>query len=367
MCGVAGCDDGDVSSRHGGAVILLLVLFAVSGCAATPASVPAENVPIESAPTPTPTPTPTPQWTIAYGGGCDAMLTGDQVDTILGSGATDYAAWFQEHVEPIAPEAEPPMSPDAEGTAGGLSCTWVASPDADRADRRLTILALPQSVAEPAAAAALAEPECDWMYDTRVCRLGAARDGLWVMADLSPMGEEDAAPTDTLDAAIAAALDNAGQYPAAVPAPPTGQRWPIVACEQLGREMALEELLGADYWSGYWEGSRQREDDIYEHAGVQQFCQYGTGESAAGVGHHIVSITSQPDGAWMWGRTGATSGDVIAVEGARDAVQMVTPRDGGRAHDRVLATDGTNIIRVSVEGGELAAEVAARAIAALGD
>lgn len=306
-----------------------------------------------------PTPAP-PVWTVAFGGECDTMLSPSQRSSVLGADTVDADAQRAEYRKQFNTVAFPDKTPGPEGTAGGLSCGWT---EQGGNGRWWNVLALPAPLADPQTVAALAEPTCAWSYDTRVCRLGVTAGDLWFLATASPMGESEAAPVDTLRALIAAAAANASSAPAAVPATVTAQRWPIVACAELGERMKLAEVLGEGYWSGYWEGSRQAEDDVFEYAGVQQFCQYGTRDGSTDGTYYIVSVTSQPGGAWMWSAQDDAVGEATTVAGAQRALRILKS-DPGRGDD-VLATDGTNLIRVHVGAGQIAPDIAERAIAAL--
>lgn len=332
----------------------------VSGCAATAVSVEPD---VSTTPTVTPTASPTlepPSRVVAFGGECDTMLPPSQQSAILGADTIDADVQRAEYRKQFDTVAFPDKTPGPEGTAGGLSCGWTVE---GGNGRWWSVLALPVALAAPQTVAALAEPACAWSYDTRVCRVGVAVGGLWFLASASPMGESEAAPVDTMNALIAAAADNAAAAPKAVPAPATAQRWPVVACTELGERMKLADVLGDGYWSGYWEGSRQAEDDLFEFAGVQQFCQYGTRDVSKDGTYYIVSVTSQPGGAWMWGTDDDAVGESVTVTGAQKALRIlkVDPERG----DDVLASDGTNLIRVHVNAGQIAPDVAERAIAAL--
>ncbi|QRY42295.1 hypothetical protein JVX92_04665 [Microbacterium hominis] len=344
-------------------MIALAAVFAaamLSGCAPTSALV---EPTISTSPTATPTASPTPAppvWTVAFGGECDTMLSPSQRSSVLGVDTVDADVQRAEYRKQYGTVAFPDKTPGPEGTAGGLSCGWA---EQGGNGRWWGILALPASLADPQTVAALAEPTCAWNYDTRVCRLGVTAGGLWFLVTASPMEESEAAPADTMRALIEAAADNAPSAPAAVPATVTAQRWPIVPCAELGERMKLAEVLGEGYWSGYWEGSRQAEDDVFEYAGVQQFCQYGTRDGSTGGTYYIISVTSQPGGAWMWGTDDEAVGESVTVTGTQKALRILSgdPAQG----DDILATDGTNLIRVNVGAGQIAPDITGRAIAAL--
>ncbi|MCT9821574.1 hypothetical protein N3K63_14905 [Microbacterium sp. W1N] len=348
-----------MTTRRGFAVFAVILGLAVTGCAPTPLTAPTEAPP--TAATPSPTPTPAPEWTIAFGGSCDNMLTDDQLASILGEDVMEHSTWLMQRDDHEGILV--PSPPDAEGTAGGLSCTWLEDSSSEWGGERLTLLALPTQAVGPAMVSALAEEVCEPSYDTTVCRLGLIAGDTWLVASRGTY-EGAESPTATLQAALAAAAENAPLFPAPVPEAKTDQWWPIVECRVLGDRMGLADVLGAGYWSGYWEGSRQREDDIFEHAGVRQFCQYGSGEGRSSEAFYIVSITSAPGGAWRWERTAAEGGDPMSVEGARAAARRTTDREGF-VTDRVVATDGVNVVDVLVEGGAIAPDIAARAMSAL--
>lgn len=313
--------------------------------------------------TPTPTPTPTTAaWTIAFGGDCDRMVTPAQRESILGGANRSMDDVAAESPSEVAQEF-PRATPGAEGTAGGLRCDWIEG-SSGLEQLRWMLFALPSALVDPATVTAFAEPTCAWNYDAQTCRLGATVGDLWILAAAVPMLMDEEAPTETLTALIEAARANAASSPAPVPDPATAQRWPIVACAELGERMHLTEVLGEGYWSGRSEGSRQPEDDLYEHAGVRQFCQFGPDESVSGkIG--LVTMTTAPGGAWIWSSADDAVGEVVSLAGAEQARRIVGP-GAIRDRDTVRATDGTNLIDVWAVGeGVTAPDIVARAIAAL--
>jgi len=351
-----------MTRRRFWAVLPLVLAFGLGGCA--PSVTPSVAPPSSAAPTPS----PEPEWTIAYDADCANVLSEAELADVLGPRAMEYSAWWVATAAARTqgePGLGPEVPPGAEGTAGGLRCTWVSDRDSEWGGESLPVFVLPEQTAAPVTVRALAETACDWSYDTRVCRLGATGNGVWALA--SAMVSEDAAPpTDRLMAAAQAAIANAADLTPGVPSVVEDDRWEIVDCEDLGSRMDLAAVLGADFWSGYWEGTRQHEDDLYEHAGVQQFCQYGTNPESAGDAFYIVSVTSQPGAAWRWAQEADRGGESPVVAGASDARRHLFTSEYGHTTDRVRATDGVNIVLINVEGGDIAPDIAERAFAAFG-
>ncbi|GAA3037950.1 hypothetical protein [Microbacterium dextranolyticum] len=347
----------------------IVVVLGVTGCAATgSAADPAPSGQVTSSTPPSASATPSPTaaaWTVAFGGQCDAMLTPSQRDARVGPGALEQSVWLSQQLADVAGAETTTAPPGPEATAGGLRCTWFEKTDSSRTGRAWTVFALPRQVAAPTVTAALAEPACEWNYDTRVCRWGRTVGGLWVMVASSPMEEGEQAPVDVMSSLLDDVAANATAFPEPVPLAPTAPRWKITECTALGARMALEQVIGEGYWSGYWEGSRQPEDDLFEHAGVQQFCQFGPGDDAVTGGTYgLISVTLQPGGAWMWPTVSADAGDRTHLDGATDA-RLTVMTGSSFVGDRLVATDGTNLIRVRVGGREASLDVAGRALAAL--
>ncbi len=292
------------------------------------------------------------------------MVTPVQRESMLGVSTTSMAEVVAAQQAEFGNAVFPPKQPGAQATVGGLQCAWAEDDGSPWGGRRWTILALPSVVADPGTVAALAEPVCDWDYDTRVCRMGVSVGDFWFLAAAAPMGEAEQAPVETLTALVDAASGNAASERTTVPAARTPERWPIVACAELGERMHLTEVLGEGYWSGRSEGSRQPEDDLYEHAGVRQFCQFGPDESVSGkIG--LVTMTTAPGGAWIWSSEDDAVGEAVSVAGAEQARRIVGP-GAIRDRDTVRATDGTNLIDVWAVGeGVTAPDIVERAIAAL--
>lgn len=297
---------------------------------------------------------------MAFGGSCDDMLSPAEAESALGAPAVNQSAQDLAAADSGVWDSPPP--PAAEGTAGGLECTWsiVDAPAVNRPS--VTLLALPMTEVDPATADALTEVQCEPRYDESICRLAVESEDVWLMAR---MAERHDGAQATMQAALAAAVDNAADIATPVAAAPTAQRWPIVQCEQLAERMQLGDVLGDDFWSGYWEGNRQREDDLFEYAGVHQLCEFGSGERASE--HYIVTVTLAPDSAWRWDGLAAVGGDAVAVAGADDALRFTFEGDGGYIADQIRATDGTNLVTVSVSGGAIGPDIAERVLTAMND
>lgn len=306
------------------------------------------------------------EWTIAFDGDCASMLTAAQLDSVLGPYATEDGAWLMERYPSLDPMSVP-HPPEAEGTAGGLSCSWMSAEYGSGAGGTfLTVLALPIDMVGPDTVAELTETQCEDVEIT-VCRLGSSANGLWVMASMPNQSEEVADVTATLRVAVAAALANAPAYARAVPAPRTAAWWPIVDCDTLGERMGLADLIGTDYSSGSGEGNRTRDVTVLEDAGVQQFCQYAADASGQDEAFSIISIDSQPGGAWRWESLANLGYEPTHVEGAAEAVRSSTAASENLPADRVVVSDRVNVMFVTVEGGAATPEaVAERALAALG-
>lgn len=296
---------------------------------------------------------------MAFDGDCANVLTPEQVESILGVGAVDRATWISTHSPaPPAPDVNP------EATLGGLECRWVAAEGADLPEGMLTIglFVLP---AEVVVDVDFSEPLCQPVYDSNGCRMSRAENGVWLMAHAG--GNLEAPPVAQLEAALTHAAANLASFPPPTPAAPEPARWDLPECDDIAARIGLSEFIGADFQSGFWEGSPQPEHELLEDAGASRLCPwYG---ALTEQEFHIVTLEIMPGGAVWWDDVATHPGVTpVAVPGAQDAV--LVGEVGSQT--AVLATDGVNVLHASTGDGhaddsELVVTLAERALAALNE
>ena len=336
------------------AAVVFVTAFALTACASVPAAQPA---PAPSSPSATPTTEPEPIGPVAaFGGDCDDVLTPDQVMSILGAGARDKETWLAE-VSPPARSALPvPIT-----TLGGIECEWVAAEGAVLPEgmSSISILALPVDAVTDID---FSEPLCEPSYDAVNCRMSRTESGVWLLARAGWYLET--APTEQLDAALTAAAANVASFPPPISAARDSAWWQLPTCDDIAAEVGLRELLGTDFFSGFYEGSPQPEHKLLDDAGVSRLCPWSTDPAsmAEGDSFHIITLQMMPGGAVWWDEMVANPRvSPHAIAGAESAL-IVDGRD-------VFATDGVNVVSLRESSPEadveLAALIAERVLAAL--
>ncbi|MBD7957075.1 hypothetical protein H9651_05460 [Microbacterium sp. Sa4CUA7] len=316
------------------AAAVLVTTFVLAGCASTPAAQPA---PAPSSSLPDATPPPTPEATgpvAAFGGACENVLTSEQAVSILGAGAMEKEAWFEEVSSPAAGRLQSlPIT-----TLGGIECEWVAAEGAELPEgmSSISIVALP---ADAVVEVDFTEAFCEPSYDAVNCRMSRAHDGVWLMARAGWYLES--APVEQLDAALTAAAANLASFPPPVASVRDAAWWELPSCDDVAAGIRLTELLRADFHSGFWEGSPQPEHKLLDDAGVLRLCPWSTDVThlAPEDPSHIVTLEIMP-GAAVWWDDVVThpSASPVTIAGAEEGI-IVNNRD-------VLATDGVNVLRV---------------------
>lgn len=351
--------------RHSRFLSLALVVTVVAlaaGCASVEASAESTPTPADVA-TPTPTETPASEPVVVFDGDCDAMLSQEQRDALLDIGSLTEA----EHRSVVQPEHVFIDQPHPIETLGGLECSWYAAEEAAVPEgvTYLSVAVVPAAVVPKEFAARYSVALCEPQYDAINCRLGRLVDEAWVWATAGSDARE--APTDLLSAGIDAVSANLESTVSPMPADSTDEVWDIPNCERLGEAIGLNELIGP-YRHGYWEGSEQPEEILLSSAGVARSCPLFTDGEQTGPddAHYILTPVILPGAGWQWDRFRSDLGDQatsLEVAGATDAV--VT--GGGDAYGTVYATDGANIVSLSIDAPDLGAEIIGRMMGALSD
>lgn len=294
--------------------------------------------------------------TIPFDGDCTQVLTAEQLNELLGEGWMTRAEWLESHGI-----ADPSVGPDSIGTLGGLECGWHAAVDAaaDRPGSLTVTLLAPDSV--PAQFAGdYSAVTCDPVYDWTTCRIGSTVKGTWVMV---AFGYGAGATGDLVEPGLSAVARNLVDPLASRAVDRQSDWWTLPACESLGEGMRLEELLGAGYVNGYWEGSASPDDELLEQAGVELRCPWFSDFQVEPDGH-ITSLALAAGAAWNWDEIVATTAaEDVVIGGAKDAVFVKYPP---YSEGTLYATDGVNVL-VSRGTLDFATQMAERALAALAD
>lgn len=314
-----------------------------------------------SASSPAVAPSPTAA-AVVFDGDCAQVLTDAQRGAILGSGSQTQ----EEAFAAAYPDVVNHVAPDPAELLGGVQCGWVAADDADLPEGLggISVMILPAASVAAEYSEALADARCDPSYDSTFCRLARSEGDTWVMA--SARSELTEPPAAVLEATLDAVAANLASTSPPVAAPRMAEWWAFPACDALGEELQLSDLLGDRYHSGHWEGSDQFEDLILRGAGVRQYCQYSSNSEALPDGHDfsILSVELLPGGGAQW--TDAAADETApTVAGAESAFQSHT--GGEWPVWRLRARDGVNLLNVTAEGDDIDVEVAERVLAAFGD
>ncbi|MGR6742376.1 hypothetical protein ACU6RU_10130 [Microbacterium sp. F1-18] len=348
------------------AVLLSLALAAALavGCAPVEraAETPTPASPSSDAPSPTATPTPNLEPVRAFDGDCDQMLTVEQRDELLGAGSITAA----EQIALWDPERPVPVGADPVGTVGGLACTWYAAEGVEPAAgvRNLTTMVLPAAAVTNEISAAYSVAFCEPNYDSSACRFGVRVGDNWVSATAG--SEVYEAPEELLAASVEAVSRNLASATKPRAVDRTEQTWSIPDCVELGEAIGLEDIIGP-YLHGYWEGSQQPEEVLFASAGIARSCPMFSDSERLDYDTHefrILTPLVTPGLGWQWNqlRTGAAETAVaVDVAGAADSFGV----DRGYGSMLVFATDGTNVVSMSSQDVEVAAQILSRMITAL--
>ncbi|MGL4255181.1 MAG: hypothetical protein ACRCSL_02535, partial [Microbacterium sp.] len=307
---------------------------------------------------PTPTPTPLIQPAVPFDGDCAQVLTGAQLDDLLGIGWRTRAEAYA-----YAIANRPDSRALALQTLGGLECDWVASgEDVSRQGSSLGVVVLPSDRVPASFAADYAALRCDPGYGVTECRVGGVAGDAWVMVrDTGVMTEQPPAEfllqaLDEVSATVEGRFDGRA-------ADRQAEWLTLPRCEALAEETRLQEIVGEGYRNGYWEGSQQPEETLLAQAGVSATCPWhtGSGQRAPDGGFYILGATMIAGAAWAWDHVAMSDGATpVEVEGAADAVVFT---DGGNVE--LVVSDGVNLLSLGGADADVLAGLARRVIAAL--
>lgn len=346
-----------------------LSVLLLAGCATstpTPADTPDAATSAEPSPSPTsPSPTPTaPQEVVdpvrLFDGDCGEVLTDAQLQDVVGAGAMTDQDYLVSVGTPVRPRVTP------EGTLGGLECRWRTAEESSAELGDATVLILPAPQVPASFVGAFADRECAPMYDAMICRVARTADDVWIMARSGHVaGESGEEPSEeslrrVIDA-VAESLPRGAGTPE--PVTRTAAWWNTPSCEEFATAMRFDELTDGGFEHGYWEGSEQAEQTLFDAAGVSRHCPFYTSSDRMTdtEEHRIFSVLTYPGGQWMW-ETLAEGAEALDLEGAEAAMAYLN----GNAAGTVYATDGVNVVEVGGdEDLDFFTDVAERALAVL--
>ncbi|WP_169581498.1 MULTISPECIES: hypothetical protein [Microbacterium] len=336
-------------------ILLVVALVVVLGNAAAPASAPGAWVPTQeptptptaaaprddSSPTATPTPGPAPTPSAAPtspAGACTRVLTEPQLDDLLGAGWTTYDL-PTEYMRRVSI-----------GTLGGIECRWQSENIFTAGTGSLSVIILPADRVPPAFVDAYSPVRCEESSDGTVCRASAFAGDYWVMTQA--LAASDDLPTQMLERATGHVASTVGATFEGTARQRQADWLLLPECEDLARDIRLDEIIGTGYEHGDpWGASEAPEDAMIREAGVAVVCPWFSvdGSGPRGDSFFPTAILAA-GGAWAWEAiAGLESAVAVDVEGA---VGAVIPRPG-EPWATLFVTDGVNLIGVyGLEGAD---------------
>jgi hypothetical protein len=204
---------------------------------------------------------------------------------------------------------------------------------------------------------------CEGMYDGTVCRLGVDVAGSWTLVSTGILDYGAEVAPDVLAELASFVETNASEHPSPVPSVRTADWWPRPDCEALGAAIGLDEFF-SNAAAGYWEGGPGAFERVLSDAGLQVECPWVSEYVKEGDTWGSLTVIVAPGSGWMWSemrqieQDGTAEGprvvsEDIDIAGAVAARQLTY----GEGQEAILATDGTNIVRImSTAGGPVIAE-----------
>ena len=343
---------------------LVAAVLLTTGCATTTTTAPtptptATATPAET-PTPTPTPAPVTTPTLPFGGDCAQLLSADELDEFLGDGWATREEMYEEwDIDPLSPGvAFVPLE-----TIGAMECRWYPAEQKDGL-QQIAVMVAPADSVPDSFTQKFSEPRCEGNYDGSSCYLVRTEGDAWLMATVGNLIEEP--PVALLEGILDAAAGHLAQPLDAESVSRDGW-WTLPSCEDLGAAMQLEELIGPNYNTGFWEGTESPELIMLREGGVSVLCEWstGSGETAPDGEYYVTSVHIANGADWQWDDI-ATVNDAqeVTVAGAERAV-LVDESEGNPGRENLFASDGVNVIEVDGGDDDFKIELAERALAAL--
>jgi hypothetical protein len=337
----------------------LLYTGCIGTTTATPSPTPTPTVTPSPTPTPTPTPEPVLSPTVAFDGDCAQLLSERDLDGFLGEGwktRTDIEEEWD--IDPTHPE----RVFDPLRTVGGVECWWYPAEEEDGL-QQIAVMVAPADSVPASFTEKFSEARCEGNYDGSACYLVRTEGDAWLMATVGNLIDEP--PVSLLEGMLDVAATGLKQ-PLDAEAVSRDGWWTIPTCEDFGAAMRLEEMIGENYNTGFWEGSESPELIMLREGGVAVRCEWSTSSDALAPdgGYYVPSVHVANGAHWQWSEL-ATLDDAeeLSVAGAQDAVVITDPdRD---SFFTLFATDGVNVIKTQGADLEFLVELAERALAAL--
>jgi hypothetical protein len=334
--------------RLSGLLVAGSLIALLAGCVPSVAADVQSARPSEPVAVPTPDPTVLPRPDLSFGGDCSAIFTDGELGPLVGAEVG------------LAPEPMPGRGA-AVAVLGGTSCTW-----ADASGQHLVWLTVipAEGLDEVIVNASKDQPWCyggDEVVGVEgTCSFSTVIDGYWLSGVFNVASASGERATDGITALSALLGDRAAVVPATVLERPERMWTAVPDCPALAARVDTPSLLGGDALNA----------DRGSMGGAMGPGFYG---SLAAIGH-VACIWSTADGGYRF--------ETVIMPGAGWVVQDLvesgvgTPAniDGTVAaasvdHDgtaqTVFATDGVNLVEVTVPIGNVAPELVPALVSAL--
>jgi hypothetical protein len=298
-------------------------------------------------------PSPVSQLTeplLAFGGDCANVITDTQLTGVLGPAA--------------GPRTEGGLDlfwlPSAE-TGGGLQCAWNANAaEQDRVAGVSYVWAdvLASDVVPAATKEHYSVARCEGVYDGTMCHVGVESGGAWALVSTGLQEYGDEVAPDVLGELASVVSSNARSYTSPVALPPDENGWARPDCEKIGKALIVDEFF-SNPKPGHWEGGPDAFHRILSDTGLEVTCPWFSEYLDAKDVWGTLTVTVAPGSGWAWSEIGRIEGvgssegppvvsSEIQVVGAVAARQI----SYGEGQRMVIATDGTNIVRVEATTGD---------------
>jgi hypothetical protein len=191
-----------------------------------------------------------------------------------------------------------------------------------------------------------------------MCHVGVESGGAWALVSTGLQEYGDEVAPDVLGELASVVSSNARSYTSPVALPPGEDWWGRPDCEEIGDAIVLDEFF-SNPAPGYWEGGPGAFDRILSDNGLQMECPWFSEYLDESDTWGTLTVTFAPGSGWAWSqmsrieRNGSSEappveGSDVQVSGATAAREI----SYGADQKMVVATDGTNIVRVSTTTGD---------------
>lgn len=322
----------------------------MAGCAASPTPASTSATPLRTASPTASAETTSAQPVLAFGGECDNVVTDEQLTAVLGPEA--------------GPRAEGGLDlfwlPSAE-TGGGLRCAWNANAtEEDRIPGADYVWAdvLASDVVPAATKEHYSTARCEGVYDGTVCHLGVESGGAWTLVSTGLLEYDAEIAPEVLTELASIVPANARGYVPPVASHRSEAWWARPDCEAVGLSIGLDEFF-SNPTAGNWEGGPGAFDRILSDVDLQVACPWFSEYLNEGDIWGELTVTVAPGSGWMWpemrrvGQSEAAGGPpVVSTEVKVVGASAARMLSYGEGQQMAIATDGTNVVRVTVTRGD---------------